>query len=87
MPLYVTPLQKPEAALDAQRAAGKRRRVTGKPADENHVSPPQTRATTLSGAVAKTQGGLEAVAPKRKVPARDGMRKRLAARLASGGAI
>jgi hypothetical protein len=87
MPLYVTPLQKPEAALDAQRRAGKRRRVTQQPADETHISPPQTRATTLSPAVAKQQGGLEAVAPKKRVPQRDGMRKRLAARMASGGAI
>jgi hypothetical protein len=88
MPLHKSQLARDEqAALDAQRAAGKRRRVTGEPADENHVSPPQTRATTLSGAVAAKQGGLEAVAPKKRVPQRDGMRKRLAARLASGGAL
>jgi hypothetical protein len=83
MVLYRSQLSSREqAALDAQRAAGARRRVTGKPADEGHVSPPQTQATTLTPAVAAKQKGL----PK-KVPQRDGARKRLAGRIARGGAL
>jgi hypothetical protein len=85
MPLHRSQLARDEqAALDAQRAAGKRRRVTQQPADETHISPPQTQARTLTPAVAKKQGGLSAV---RKVPQRDGAAKRLAARIARGGAL
>jgi hypothetical protein len=85
MPLHRSQLSRDEqAALEAQRAAGKRRRVTQQPADETHVSPPQTQARTLTPAVAKTQKGLSAV---RKVPQRDGAAKRLAARIARGGAL
>jgi hypothetical protein len=87
MPLYRSQLSSREqAALEAQRTAGKKRRVTQQPADEAHVSPPQTHAKTLTPAVAKTQKGLSAVAPKR-VPQRDGAAKRLAERITRGGAL
>ena len=89
MPLHKSQLARDEqAALEAQRAAGKRRRVTQQPADETHISPPQTQARTLTPAVAKKQAGLSAVrkVPQR-VPQRDGAAKRLAARIARGGAL
>jgi len=73
-------------ARDVQSRARMPAKPTGKPVQrskpEAHGEPPQTQARTLTAAQAAQQAG----SPKR-IPQRDGMRKRLGARIASGGAI